>query len=174
MESKFKNKIQTAVSGTRHTVTTDKNKVIHRKLISNPLPFQQTTTPAKKINTRQNTVDQPTCSKTLDNATTSGAPCIYSRKETPKNIANYERSEDWSKRKEMPRNNKGQFISPNKNTANLNLSILSDDDDFECYNKAERKPIQVDIEDELQLHPKETNLTPEQGSYKRKIEQKNR
>ena len=75
MESKFKNKIQTAVSGTRHTVTTDKNKVIHRKFISNPLPFQQTTTtPAKKINTRQNTVDQPTCSKTLDNATTAEHP----------------------------------------------------------------------------------------------------
>ena len=99
MESKFKNKIQIAVSGTRHTVTTDKNKVIHRKLISNPLPFQQTTTtPAKKINTRQNTADQPTCSKTLDKAATSGAPCIYSGKEAPKNIANYERSEDWSKR----------------------------------------------------------------------------
>ena len=173
MESKFKNKIHIAVSGTRHTVKTDKNKVIHRKLISNPLPFQQTTTtPAKKINTRQNTADQPTCSKTLDKAATSGAPCIYSKKEAPKNTANYERSEDWSKRKEIPRNNKGQFTSPNKNTANLNLSIISDDDDddddFECYNKEEGKPIQVNIEDELQLHPKETNLTPEQGSYKGK------
>ena len=151
-------------------MTTEKNKVIHRKLISNPLPFRQTTTtPAKKINTRHNTADQPTCSKTLDKAATSGAPCIYSRKEAPKNTANYERSEDWSKRKEIPRNNKGQFTSPNKNTANLNLSIISnDDDDFECYNKAEGKPIQVNIEDELQLHPKETNLTPEQGSYKGK------
>ena len=155
-------------------MTTDKNKVIQRTL-SNPIPFQQTTTtPAKKINTRQNTADQPTCSKTLDKATTSGAPCIYSRKEAPKNIANYERSEDWSKRKEIPRNNKGQFTSPNKNTTNLNLSFISDDDDFECYNKAEGKPIQVNIEDELQLHPKETNLTPEQGSLKEKIEQKNR
>ena len=59
MESKFKNRIQTAVSGTRHTVTTDKNKVIHRKLISNPLPFQQKqqqhrqrrSTPAKTLQT---------------------------------------------------------------------------------------------------------------------------
>ena len=82
MESKLKNKVQIAVSGRRHTVTTDKNKVIYRKLISNPLPSQQTTTPAKKINTRQNTADQPTCSKTLDNATTSGAPCIYSMRDT--------------------------------------------------------------------------------------------
>ena len=44
MESKVKNKIQTAVSGTKHTITTDKNKIIHRKLNSNPLPFQQITT----------------------------------------------------------------------------------------------------------------------------------
>ena len=38
--SKFSNKIQTAILGTKHTVTTDKNEIIHRKLISNPLPFQ--------------------------------------------------------------------------------------------------------------------------------------
>ena len=94
-ESKFKNKTQTAVSGTKLAVTTDKNKTIHRKLISNPLPFQQTTTtPAKKINTRQSTADQPTCSKTLDTVNNGRAPCINSRKEAPKAIANYERSED--------------------------------------------------------------------------------
>ena len=56
-----KTKFQTAVSGTKYTVTTDKNKIIHRKLISKPLPFQLTTTaPTKRINTRQNTADQPT------------------------------------------------------------------------------------------------------------------
>ena len=77
MESKFKIKTQTAVSGTKHTVTTDKNKTIHRKLISNPLPFQQiTTTPAKRINTRQNAADQPTCSKTLDTVNNGVALCI--------------------------------------------------------------------------------------------------
>ena len=176
MESKFKNKIQTAVSGTKHTVTMDKDKTVHRKLISNPLPFQQTTTAlTERINTRQNTIDQPTCFKTLDktdllqNTNNVGAPCIYSRKEAPKTIITHERSEDWLKRKELPRNNKAQFTSPNKNnTADLNLSIMSDDDDFECYNKAEGKPIQVNIDDELQLHPKETYLTPEQGRYKEK------
>ena len=168
MESKFTNNIQTAVSGTKHTVTTDKNKTVHRKLISNPLPFQQTTTTlTKRINSRQNAIDQPSCSKTLDN--NGGTPCIYSRKEAPKNTITHERSEDWLKRKELHRNNEGQFTSPNKNnTADLNLSIISDDDDFECYNKAEGKPIQVNIDDELQLHPKETNLTPEQCRYKEK------
>ena len=98
MESKFKKKMQTAVSGTKHTVTTDENKTIHRKLFFNPLPFQQNiTTPAKKINTRQNDGGQPTCSKTLDTVNNGGAPCIYSRNEAPKAIANYEKSEDWLK-----------------------------------------------------------------------------
>ena len=161
------NKIQTIVSGTKHTVTTDKNKTVHRKLISNPLPFQQTTTTlTKRIN---NAINQPTCSKTLDN--NGGTPCIYSRKEAPKNTITHERSEDWLKRKEIPRNNKGQFTSPNKNDpTDLNLSIISDEDDFECYNKAERKPIQANIDDELQLYPKETKLTPEQGRCKEKTE----
>ena len=82
LESKFKNRTETAVSGTVHTVTSSKNKIVHRKLISNQLPFQQTVTaPTKRISTRQN--DQPTCSKTLDTTTAGGNPCIYTRKETP-------------------------------------------------------------------------------------------
>ena len=51
--SKISNKLQTAISGTKHTVTTDKNKEIHRKLISNPLPFQSNTTPTKRITNQQ-------------------------------------------------------------------------------------------------------------------------
>ena len=94
LESKFKNKIQTAVSGTKHTVTTDKIKIVHRKLISNPLPFQQSATaPTKRISTRSNNTDQPTCSKTIEAMNNGGAPCIYSQKETPKPI-NYEKNED--------------------------------------------------------------------------------
>ena len=126
LDSKFKNKMQTAISGTDHTVTTNKNEVIHRKLISNPLPFQQTiNAPAKRITTRQN--EQPFCSKTLDTTTAGGNPCIYTRKETPRPI-NHERGDDWLKRKEQPRNNKGQFTSPNKNSGekdmDLNLSSV--------------------------------------------------
>ena len=108
--SKFKNKIQTAVSGTKHTVTTDKNKIIHRKLISNPLPFQQTTTvPTKRINTRQSTADQPTSSKTLDKPETNGTPCIYSRKEAPK-PSNQERSEDWIKKRPVKKQQGAIYI----------------------------------------------------------------
>ena len=103
LDSKFKNKIQTTVSATEHTITTDKNNVIHRKLISNPLHLQLTgTAPTKLINTRQNTADQPTCSKTLDQPKYNVTPCIFSRKEAPKPL-NQERSEDWIKKKDQPR-----------------------------------------------------------------------
>ena len=45
--SKLDNKPQTTVSGTIHTITTDKNKIIHSKLFSNPIPFQNTATRKK-------------------------------------------------------------------------------------------------------------------------------
>ena len=38
-----------------------------------------------------------------------------------------------------------------------------DDDDFQCYNTSEGKPVHTNVDDELQLLPKETNLTPEPG-----------
>ena len=169
LDSKIKNKVQIALSGTDHTVTTNKNKVIHRKLISNPVPFQQTiTTPTKRITTRQN--EQPSCSKTLDATTVGGNPCIYMRKETP-GLINHERSEDWLKRKEQSRNNKGQFTSPNRSPGetetDLNLSIVSDKE-FDCYNESDGKPVHANIEDELQLLPKDNKLTPGQGIYKEK------
>ena len=84
LESKFKNRTQTEVSGTEHTVTTSKNKTIHRKLISKQLPFQQTTTAAaNRISTRQN--DQPTSSKSLDTTVAGGNPCIYTRRDPTAN-----------------------------------------------------------------------------------------
>ena len=50
----------------------------------------------------------------------------------------------------------------------MNLSLISDDDDddddFECYNKSEGKPVHTNIDDELQLLPKENSLNPEQGT----------
>ena len=53
--NKINNKPLTAVSGTKHTVTTDKNKTLHRKLISHPIPFQATATPTKRLNTKLTT-----------------------------------------------------------------------------------------------------------------------
>ena len=129
--STFENKPQTAIYGTKHTITTDKNKTIHRKLISNSIPFQNTTTPTKRINTRQST-EKPSCSKTNEDGTIT---CNLCRKEPPR-LENTENSSDWLKRKEQPRNQKGQFTSPEKSTGkpmDLDLSIVSDDE-FQCYN----------------------------------------
>ena len=92
------------------------------------------------------------------------SPCIHARKGTPQ-LINHERSEDWLKRKDQPRNNKGQLTSPRKNVqkgVDLNLSIVSDED-FDCYNKSEGKPDHANIDDQLQLLPKENKLTPDQG-----------
>ena len=44
----------------------------------------------------------------------------------------------------------------------LDLSMVSDDE-FQCYNTSEGKPVHTNVDDELQLLPKETNLTPETG-----------
>ena len=129
-------------------------------MISNPLSIQNATTPTKRISTRQTTMEQPSCSKTTDPSTT----CIYRRKEPPK-PNNHENSEDWIRRTEQPRNEKGQFTSPPKNTGNLtdlNLSIVSDDE-FNCNNNSDDKPIHTNVEDELQIHSKEPRLTLETG-----------
>ena len=45
----------------------------------------------------------------------------------------------------------------------LDLSMVSDDDDFQCYKTSEGKPVHTNVDDELQLLPKGTNLTPEAG-----------
>ena len=44
----------------------------------------------------------------------------------------------------------------------LDLSMVSDDE-FQCNNSSEGKPVLANIDDELQLLPMETNLTPETG-----------
>ena len=90
--------------------------------------------------------------------------CAYRRKETPK-PENTESSADWLRRKEQPRNERGQFTSPDKSTGkpmDLDLSMVSDDE-FQCYNTSEGKPVHTNVDNELQLLPKETNLTPETG-----------
>ena len=99
-------------------------------------------------------------------------PCIYTRIETPQPINHEnEKSENWLNKKGQPRNNKGQFTSPSKSTGeretDLNISIVSDEE-FGCYNKPEGKPVQTNIDDELQLLPKDNKLTPGQGTNKGK------
>ena len=44
----------------------------------------------------------------------------------------------------------------------MNLSNVSDDE-FNCYNNSDGKPMHTNVEDELQILSKETRLTPETG-----------
>ena len=37
-ESSYQSKPKTAIAGTKHTITNDTNKILHRKLVSKPLP----------------------------------------------------------------------------------------------------------------------------------------
>ena len=46
----------------------------------------------------------------------------------------------------------------------LNLSIVSDEE-FDCYNISDGKPVHTTFDDELQLLPKDNKLTPGQGIY---------
>ena len=82
-------------------------------------------------------------------------------------VYTHKRSEDWLKGNDQPRNNKGQFTSPSKNAekeGDLNLSIVSGEE-FDSYNKSDGKPVHTNIDDELQLLPKENKLTPDQGIH---------
>ena len=79
--------------------------------------------------------------------------CGYRREEPPE-PSNTENSVDWLKWKEQPRNEKEQFTLPDKSAGNpmdLDLSIISEDDDFQCYNAAKGKPVYTNTEDDLQL-----------------------
>ena len=61
MESKFKNKIQTAVSGTKHTVTTDKNKTIRKQINFQPVAFS-----ANYYNIDKKDKHPPKCCRSAD------------------------------------------------------------------------------------------------------------
>ena len=98
-----------------------------------------------------------------------GNPCIYARKETPQPI-HHERSENWLKRKDQRRNNKGQFTSPSKTAEkemDVNLSFVSDEE-FDCLTKSEGQPVHTNIDNELQLLPKENKLPPTKVYIKEK------
>ena len=49
----------------------------------------------------------------------------------------------------------------------LILSIISDEE-FDCHNKSEGKPVHTNIDGELQILPKDNKLTPGQSIYKEK------
>ena len=62
LEGRFYPKLKTAISGTDHTVTTEDNKLVHRRLISQPIIFQEDS-PRAKSQKRDGTMQSE--SKTL-------------------------------------------------------------------------------------------------------------
>ena len=87
------------------------------------------------------------------------------KKGAPRQL-NIESSANWLKCKDQPRTENGQLTSPNKSAGkrmDLDLSMVLEDADFQCYNTAEGKPVHTNLDDEFQLLPKETTLTPETG-----------
>ena len=48
-------------------------------------------------------------------------------------------------------------------TKEIDLSIVFEYEDFQCYNNSDGKPVFTNIDDELQRLPKETKLTLETG-----------
>ena len=52
---------------------------------------------------------------------------------------------------------------------NFDMIIVSEDEDFQCYNTSEGKPVHANIDDKLQFLPKETNSTPESGINTEKL-----
>ena len=103
------------------------------------------------------TEEKPTSSKAGVQAT-----CSYRKKNLHDQTQS---STDWLKHKEQPHNERRQFTSPDKSAGNpmdLDLSLVSNDD-VQCNNTAEGKPVHTNIDAELQLLPKELTLTQEPG-----------
>ena len=135
LEGRFQTKLQTAVNGTEHTVTTDTGKLIHRKFISDPIVFQKEKKAAPKIG---------------DNITPKNRHCL--RGVDGKYI-------QWNEILRDVLNGKLKFI-PNPRTRSDSESeegeIDEDQSDFENHDTSEKdgcyRPITTSPEDELNLH----------------------
>ena len=136
LEGKFQTKIQTAISGTEHTITTDCGRVIHRKHISGPLVFQ---TEKKKERTPQ-----------------------IGDKITPKNrhcLRGVDRKHlQWNEILRDILNGKLKIIQNRtrklESESESEEGEIDEDSDFEMENPdiSERNGINTNPEDELKLH----------------------
>ena len=104
--SKFDNKPQIAVSGTKSG--SHRQKQLYTQQINfKPITLPECSYPTKRINTTTaTTAIKPSCSKTGELTT-----CKYWRKEPPRPLKT-ESSADWLKRKEQPRKEKNNLTVP--------------------------------------------------------------
>ena len=116
ISSNLDNRPQIGISGTNHTVTTNKSKNVHWNLVSNPIPFRNAATSRKRIITKTATATHRlSSSKTAVQTTT----CKYRRKKPPLS-ENTENGAHWLKGKEQPRNENLQ--APSKRQTNQRTS----------------------------------------------------
>ena len=135
LESRFQKHLQTAVKGTEHTVTTDTGKIIHRKVISDPIVFQK---------------ERKTTPKIGDTITTKNCHCL--RGVDGKYI-------QWNEILRDVLNGKLKIIpnkKPNSDSKSEEGEIEDEDSEFENPDTSERngryQPITTSPEDELNLH----------------------
>ena len=135
LEGRFQEKLQTAVSGTEHTVTTDTGKVIHRKFISGPIVFQK---------------ERKTTPKIGDNITPKNRHCLtgvdgkyIQWNEVLRDVLN-------GKLKIVPSQRTGT------DTESEEGEIDDEESDFENHDTSERdgvyRPVTTSLEDELNPH----------------------
>ena len=95
----------------------------------------------------------------------TGISTILRGKKEPPGPENTENSADWLKNRATEE--RGRTIHQSRQIRNkpveLDLSMVSDDDDLQCYNTSEGTPVHTNKDVELQLLPKETNPSPETG-----------
>ena len=156
LEGKFKPKLKTAVTGTEHTVTTEDNKIIHRKLISQPINFQEDSPRAKVAKREASTSAE---SKTLPVPDEINA----GNRHMLRNVdGKYSR---WSEVLEdiLKGKIKLQNADPTRKTRRRRKgeeSSSDSDSDFDCHDTSEKgryAPITTNPENEVQ-----TANTPEQ------------
>ena len=133
LEGRFQKKLQTAVSGTEHTVTTDTGKVFHRKFISGPIVFQKERKAAPKIG---------------DNITPENRHCL--RGVDGKYI-------QWNEVLRDVLNGKLKIVPrTGTDTESEEGEIDDDESDFENHDTSEKdgvyRPVTTSPEDELNLH----------------------
>ena len=135
LEGRFQRKLQTAVSGTEHTVTTDTEKVIHRKFFSEPIIFQR---------------DKRTAPKIGDTITPKNRHCL--RGVDGKYI-------QWNEILRDVLNGKLKLVQNQRNESESESEegeIEDEESDFENHDTSEKdgryKPVTTSPEDELNLH----------------------
>ena len=151
LEGRFQRKLQTAISGTEHTVTTDTGKIIHRKFISEPIIFQKDKKATPKIGDNINPTNRH-CLRGVDGKYTQWNEILRDVLNGKLKIVQNQQAESDSESEEG--------------------EIEEEESDFENHDTSERngkyKPVTTSPEDELNLHT-DGEINPGENQINNKI-----